>query len=134
VSAADINDPPVAGEVVSCRDGGAFVAAGTGHHIVEDLRSCWLLGKVVKERFAIDMIEGGFAGSDAVGQVAPGAPVGLAAAPQCLRTNALWGVWRNGSASGVSENRLPPSSRNSPRLASAQDTVKRLSISPSGRR
>jgi hypothetical protein len=90
--AADINDPPIAGEIMSCRDGAAFVAAGTGHHVVEDFRKCWLLGKVVKERLAIDMIEGGFAGSDAVGQVAPGAPVGLTATPQCLRTNALWGV------------------------------------------
>ena len=58
MSAADVNDPPVAGEVVSCCDGGAFVAAVTGHHIVEDLRNCWILGKVVKERFAIDMIKG----------------------------------------------------------------------------
>jgi hypothetical protein len=68
MSAADVNDRPVTGEVVSCRGSGAFVAAGTGHHLVEDPRKCWLLGKVVKEGFAVDMIEGRFAGSDAVRQ------------------------------------------------------------------
>jgi hypothetical protein len=77
---------------VSCRDCCAFVAAGTGHHVVEDLRKCWLLGKVVKERFAIDMIEGRLTGSHAIRQVTPGTPVGLTAAPQCLRTNALRGI------------------------------------------
>jgi hypothetical protein len=77
---------------VTCRDGGALVAAGTGHHVVENPRKCWLLGKIVKKRFAINMNEGGFAGADAVGQVAPGAPIGLTAAPQCLRTNALGSV------------------------------------------
>ena len=36
--AADINDPPIAGEIMSRRYGAALVAAGTCHHVVEDFR------------------------------------------------------------------------------------------------
>src|SRR5215218_836291 len=77
---------------ISCRDSGAFVAASAGHHVVEDPRKCWLLGQVVKERFAIDMIEGRLTGSDAIRQVTPGAPIGLTTDPLCIGPNAVSGI------------------------------------------
>ena len=60
MSAAYVDDPPVVAEVVSGCDGGAFVAAGTGHHVVEGVFTAVLAWFVFKEnvdrRIALGML------------------------------------------------------------------------------